>query len=151
MVAVQRRENGDTHSDRSFLLYLRTAFRKHAFDFSNVGVVDAGADISAYLEKLGLAWKPLLRSNAFDYHPLIAGIYDDRIYHHAAGSRQPHFRINRERWDDEAFFERENYIHRVLMQRLFDHTELFLQELRGLKEPIDLDPLLVKRADEIIR
>ncbi len=144
VVAVQRRENGDTHSDRSFLMYARRGFRRHAFDFSKVGVVDSGAGISAHLEAQGLTWKALLRSNAYDFHPLIAGIYDDRIYHHAAGSRQPRFRLNQAHWNDEAFWAREQHIHRILMKQLFDDTDAFLRQLRGLEKPFDLEAALAR-------
>src|SRR5262249_54299933 len=76
--------------------FSKEGFRVHAFDFSKVGVIDTGAGISAYLEEQGLAWYPLIRTNRLDYPRLIAGIYDDRIYHHGAGSRRPEFRVTRE-------------------------------------------------------
>lgn len=143
VVAVQRKENGDLHSDRSFLMYSREGFRQHAFDFSPVDQKDAGAGISEHLEHLGLSWTALKRSNQHDYHPLISGIYDDRIYHHAAGSREPIFRQNLSKCDDEDFFKREKQIHRLLMMRLFDETDNFLAELRGEKIPNDFHEKIV--------
>ena len=138
-VAAQRLENSDEHSDRSFLLFSREAFHEHLFDFSPVGVKDAGGAISAGLEERGLGWVKLRRTNRFDYHPLIAGIYDDHVYHHAAGSRDPRFRMNRGSRSDEAHWARERTVHRVLLKRLFDHTDPFLAELRGEAEPFDLE------------
>jgi hypothetical protein len=141
VVAVQRLENGDTHSDRCFLLYDRDGFRRWGFDFSTVGVSDAGGGISATLEAAGVRWWPLNRSNAHDHHPLIAGLYDDRIYHHAAGSRVPRFRMNLQQFSsDEAFAARETALHRGLMSRLFADPEGFLAELRGEVPPTSLEP-----------
>ena len=142
VVAVKRVENGDHHSDRCFLTYTRDGFRRHAFDFSKVGVVDSGGGISAYIEKQGLRWHTMLRSNGFDYHPLIAGIYDDRIYHHAAGSRMPRFRSNENSQAQEQHWRREQAIHRILMRRVFERTDEFLGELRGSRAPFDLAGVL---------
>ncbi len=142
MVAVRRVENGDHHSDRSFLVYSRAGYRRHAFDFSKINRVDSGAGISAELEASGFAWSAMLRSNTYDYHPLIAGIYDDLIYHHAAGSREPKFRFNKDQRRDETHWIREQAIHRVLMRRAFDHTDALIAELRGEREPVDLEVVI---------
>lgn len=148
VVAVKRVENGDQHSDRCFLVYSRGGFRRHAFDFSKVGVVDSGGGISDYLEKQNLEWYAMLRSNAFDYHPLIAGIYDDRIYHHAAGSRLPHFRCNHNAQNQQGHWQKEQAIHRILTRRIFDHTGDFLAELRGRHQPFDLASALKNEKQE---
>jgi hypothetical protein len=50
---------------------------------------DVGARLWADLERRELAWKPLVRSNAVDLHPLWFGIYGDLVYHHGAGFRRP--------------------------------------------------------------
>ena len=138
VVAVKRTENDDHHSDRCFLAYSRAGYHRHNFDFSPVGCADSGCGISAELEKADLSWHAMLRSNTHDYHPLIAGIYDDLIYHHAAGSRAPHFRINEDHWDDAAYFRAERAIHRVLMCRTFEQTDRLMAELRGERPPFDL-------------
>jgi hypothetical protein len=142
VAAVQRLENGDSHSDRCFLMYRRIDLHRHLFDLSSLDVKDAGAAVSADLEKKGLGWVALRRSNAHDYHPLIAGIYDDRVYHHAAGSRAPRFRQNHPFWSDEQLMERERRIHRFLMERLFADPDAFLAELRGERPPVDLEAAL---------
>jgi hypothetical protein len=142
VVAVKRVENGDQHSDRCFLVYSRAGFRRHCFDFSMVGVADAGGAISAYLEERGLDWHAMLRSNKHDYHPLIAGIYDDLIYHHAAGSRLPRFRQNQELWNQKEHFRHEQATHRILMRRLFNQTDDLLAELRGEQKSFDLSDAL---------
>lgn len=135
VVAVQRLENGDTHSDRSFLMFNQAGFQRHAFDFSTVDVKDAGGGISSWLEQAGFTWTALNRSNQYNYHPVIAALYDDAIYHHGAGTRPPRLRANKNIWHQADQFEREKKLHRQLMRRLFDHTDDLLAELRGQKAP----------------
>ena len=137
VVAVKRLENGDTHSDRCFLMFTNSGFRRHAFDFSSMDAVDAGGGISRDLERNNYHWHALLRTNKFDYHPVISAIYDDRIYHHGAGSREPRLRANKDYWDRRSLWEKEKQIHRVLMMRLFRHTDEFISELRGITTPHD--------------
>lgn len=134
VVAVQRLENGDTHSDRCFLMHHRSALHRHLIDFSSIGVIDAGAGISADLERKGLRWKALRRSNVRDLHPVIAGVYDDHIYHHGAGSREPRLRQNEELWNAGESWDREKRLHRRLMERLFEDPEGFIAELQGSGE-----------------
>jgi len=134
LVAVQRLENGDTHSDRSFTVFTSDSWRAHRFDFSMDGVVDAGAKISQKVEALGRTWWKLNRSNRRNPHPLVSAIYDDHVYHHGAGSRLPHFRQNRHVWHDPAAFEKEVRLHRVLMERIHEDREALLAHLRGEHE-----------------
>ncbi len=51
-------------------------------------VTDVGATLWADLEAAGIAWEPLLRSNAVDLHPLWFGVYGGLVYHHGAGFRR---------------------------------------------------------------
>lgn len=141
VVAVQRLENGDTHSDRCFVLFESEAWRQHLFDFSPLDVVDAGAGISRQLERSGLGWWPMVRSNAWNPHHLMAGIYDDIIYHHAAGSRRPRFRSNvPSQLEPEAWMV-ESALHLALMQQLFDDPQRFLARLRGESPPMERSQL----------
>ncbi len=50
---------------------------------------DVGATLWADLERRGVDWEPLLRSNAVDLHPLWFGIYGGLLYHHGAAFRHP--------------------------------------------------------------
>jgi hypothetical protein len=38
-------------------------------------------------------WCPLIRSNTWNPHPIVAAIYGHVFYHHGAGSRSPLFRV----------------------------------------------------------
>jgi hypothetical protein len=146
MAAVQRLENGDVHSDRSFMVFASETARRYEFDFAP-GRYDAGGRISDGLEERGLAWRALTRTNAWNPHPLIAGIYDDLIYHHAAGSRRPLFRMNREAWRADAEAEerrQEMAMHCALMHELHAEPALFIDRLAGRAPPIDERSLLLK-------
>jgi len=52
-------------------------------------VSDGGGNLLGILERLGIEWKPLLRSNVVDLDPLWFAVYGDVVYHHGAGSRPP--------------------------------------------------------------
>jgi len=50
---------------------------------------DTGASLWEKLERRGIAWHPILRSNRTNLHPLWFGVYDGIVYHHGAGFRTP--------------------------------------------------------------
>ena len=54
----------------------------------STGAQSAGVLLHRKLKELGIKWKPLLRSNAINIHPLYFGIYGNLIYHHGAGNRE---------------------------------------------------------------
>ena len=152
VAAVQRLENGDTHSDRSFMAFSSRAWRQHRFDFAN-GPKDAGCRISAYLDSRGLSWRRLTRSNAWNPHSLTAGLYDSAIYHHAAGGRLPLYRINQAIWReglDTPAFETELAIHNALLDAIHHDTDHFLDQLQGRAAPTSREALLAG-GHEIVR
>ena len=135
LVAVQRLENGDTHSDRSFIAFTSDAWRTFRFDFSMVGVTDAGGKISRAVERAGRSWRKLNRTNAWNPHPIVSAIYDDHIYHHGAGSRLPRFRQNQDIWDDPARFDHETQLHRALLRAIHTDPHDYLRLLRSRQAP----------------
>jgi hypothetical protein len=52
-------------------------------------ITDVGANLGRALERRGLSWEPLLRSNTVDLHPVWFGVYGSLIYHHGASFRVP--------------------------------------------------------------
>ncbi len=50
-------------------------------------VSDTGGNLLGILEARGDEWRPLLRSNRIDLHPLWFAVYGDVAYHHGAGFR----------------------------------------------------------------
>jgi hypothetical protein len=48
---------------------------------------DTGGNLLGILRERGISWRPLLRSNPVEIHPIWFGIYGDVVYHHGAGFR----------------------------------------------------------------
>lgn len=95
---------------------------------------DAGAAISQHLEELGLTWHHLPRTNRVSFHKIAAGIYDDRIYHHGAGSRSPFF----EGWGANNTASRHDRLTQwILLDWLFERPDSFLSQLLGKEPPFD--------------
>jgi hypothetical protein len=55
-------------------------------DDGNLGS-DVGGNLYGSLRDSGKAWKPMLRSNLVELHPLFFGVYANCVYHHGAGFR----------------------------------------------------------------
>ncbi|HEX5615947.1 MAG TPA: hypothetical protein VFZ83_12415 [Acidimicrobiia bacterium] len=51
-------------------------------------VTDVGGNLLGILAERGVEWRPLLRSNRTDLHPLWFAVYGDVVYHHGAGFRE---------------------------------------------------------------
>jgi hypothetical protein len=49
---------------------------------------DLGTALLEKLEARGIRWHPILRSNAWNPHPVWFGVYGGIIYHHGAGFRR---------------------------------------------------------------
>ncbi len=106
LVAVRRDENwGDRQPHPSFCAVRVSEWRRLQGDWSRGGiwvnnsgnrVTDVGGNLLAALERSGSRWTPLLRSNAWNPHPLWFGIYGDIVYHHGAGFRAPLSRLDKE-------------------------------------------------------
>ncbi len=143
VVAVERTypEGDGRHrsADRCFLMFSRRGFQKHAFDFTKMGVSDAGAAISQHLEEQGLAWHHLPRTNRVNFHKIAAGIYDDRVYHHGAGSRSPIF----EGWGAHNSASRQDRLAQwILLDWLFEQPDSFIHQLLGKEPPFDFSAAL---------
>jgi hypothetical protein len=52
-------------------------------------VTDTGAALWQKLERLGIPWEPVLRTNGHNLHPLWFAVYGEVFYHHGAGFRAP--------------------------------------------------------------
>lgn len=99
LLAINRKENlGDVIAHPAFCATTIKFWKeiqgdwKKGFEYKNqVGriVADVGGNIYHSLVKKKINWYPLMRTNKVNYHPLFYGIYDDLIYHHGAGFRDP--------------------------------------------------------------
>jgi hypothetical protein len=92
--------------------------------FSFAGVQDVGQRITYEVLDAGQRIMPLPRSNRRNAHFLIGGIYGDLVYHHAAGSRRPVFRLTE--GDD-----RDAHVYAVLRDAVFSDLDHVVAVLRG--------------------
>ena len=98
LIAVKRAEASDVQPHPCFCLTtvgfwreLGGDWRKGGYSWTNaVGreVSDVGARVLKAVNEQDVDWRPLLRSNKTDAHPLFFGVYDDVVYHHGAGFRR---------------------------------------------------------------
>lgn len=105
LVAIQRPENGgDPQPHPSFCATTVGFWRDISGDWKagpkwkNITGdyrSDVGGRLWDKLNRRGIAWHPMLRSNTIDLHPLWFGVYGGLIYHHGAGFRTPACVIDR--------------------------------------------------------
>jgi hypothetical protein len=98
LVAVQRLENnGDLQPHPCFCVTTVGFWKSIGGDWgegftwpdtSGKPVTDVGGNLLGILERMGIEWAPLLRSNRTNLHPVWFGIYGDVVYHHGAGFRK---------------------------------------------------------------
>jgi hypothetical protein len=75
---------------------------------------------------------PLVRTNFWNPHPMVAGVYADIIYHHAAGSHQLMIRsADAGYWDHYIPREAHNAIQNQLYSALVSNPDGFLEHLTG--------------------
>jgi hypothetical protein len=106
LAAVRRDENlGDPQPHPSFCLTTVGFWKRIGGDWSpghtwrNAAgreVTDAGGNLLAALEAARVEWRPLLRTNRRNIHPMWFGVYGDVAYHHGAGFRGGLCRRDRE-------------------------------------------------------
>jgi hypothetical protein len=91
------------------------------------GVQDVGQRITLEIAGDGENILALRRSNARNAHFLIGGIYGDLVYHHAAGSRFPIFRLTEGEKRDERIYAR-------LRNAVFEDVDIVMSVLRGASD-----------------
>lgn len=106
LTAVQRYENnGDIQPHPCFCMTTVgfwkeiqgdwTYGKKNWKDVFGNKVWDVGGKLLYLLEQRNEPWYKLLRSNKDNsLHPLMFGVYDDIVYHHGCGFRDPEMRID---------------------------------------------------------
>jgi len=104
LVAVQRLENeGDPQPHPSFCATTVRFWKDIEGDWSKGPKwktldgrlrSDTGGVLWYRLNEKGIRWKPMLRSNRMNLHPLWFGVYEDLIYHHGAAFRTPYCMVD---------------------------------------------------------
>ena len=158
VAAIVRTELGDNFPFAAFTFLPATFWRVGESSFSTeqratFAAADAdassrpgetGSGILAQLRRDGQQFLRLERSNRWDVHPLIAGLYDGTIFHLGAGSRQPVFVIDeqtyalngsplRRRFADYMNAQLREF---ALRQVLAHHDEFVDQLAGGAREPL---------------
>ncbi len=97
LIAVRRDEASDVQPHPCFCLTTVGFWRELGGDWRKGGhfwtntvgreVTDVGARVLKAVDQQGVDWKPLLRSNRSNPHPLFFGVYGGVVYHHGAGFR----------------------------------------------------------------
>jgi hypothetical protein len=97
LVAVQRLENNGDRQPHPCFCVTTVGFwasiggdwnEGHTWaDRSGNPVTDVGGNLLGILEERRIAWRPLLRTNRTNLHPLWFGVYGGTVYHHGAGFR----------------------------------------------------------------
>ena len=150
LIAIKREEASDVQPHPSFCLTTVGFWRQLGGDWRKGGhhwvnavgreVSDVGARVLKAVDEQGVEWKPLLRSNKQNPHPLFFGVYDDLIYHHGAGFRAA--RGGRMVIAESGAYEAERTLrHRVInalprnkytrkIRRRFDPVRKISQELK---------------------
>jgi hypothetical protein len=94
LAAVRRDENGEPIPHWCFCVTTAGFWREiggnwwYGPTFNCLGreLTDMGAQLWQDLERRGIEWRPILRTNEIDLHPVFFGVYGDLVYHHGAGS-----------------------------------------------------------------
>lgn len=104
IAAVQRLENsGDIQPHPCFCVTTVGFWRELHGDWRPGGswlnargeaVTDVGGLLMEQLASANFKWNPIHRSNTFDLHPVLFGIYGRHVYHHGAGFRDPYLRVD---------------------------------------------------------
>jgi hypothetical protein len=99
LVAVQRRENNGDVQPHPCFCATTVGFWKEIggdwksghtwLDLQGNPTTDVGGNLLCQLERHGVKWCPILRSNRVDLHPLWFGVYEGIVYHHGAAFRDP--------------------------------------------------------------
>ncbi len=99
LLAVQRRENNGDLQPHPCFCVTSVGFwkriggdwkRGHTWpDRQGNPTTDVGGNLLGILERQGVNWYPMLRSNRLNLHPVWFGVYEDLVYHHGASFRNP--------------------------------------------------------------
>jgi hypothetical protein len=103
LAAIVRTELGDNFPFGAFSLLSRSFWQEKLSSFSadpstsfSSRPSETGSGLLDQLVREEKAFLRLERSNAWDPHPVMGGLYDDAVFHLGAGSRMPRFISDRE-------------------------------------------------------
>lgn len=102
IAVVLRSENLETRWHSSILFARKEALKDLRFDFLELadlkGDFEKDVSILGFQDEDKASVFPLLRSNRYNIHPLLCGIYYDMFYHHSCGSGRKYNLRGRDYW-----------------------------------------------------
>jgi hypothetical protein len=108
-----------------FVASTKVNFAGQAFDAVNFSFPDS--------KMINHAWLPMLRSNVWNPHPILSGIYGGLFYHHGCGSRPVQYRAIDLRAYDNSFTRfQHGDTERKLFAEVTSNPLLFLKQLMGV-------------------
>lgn len=138
--AIVRTDNLDTFP-HPCAFFIKGGFaRRAAFNFrprryrtlAGRQEADVGAGISPFFRRTHV-FLPLLRTNVWNAHPILSGIYGGMFYHHGAGSRALSIRVLNEGYHDHIVNAAAHArIEHELYSELCDDPDRLLRKLAGL-------------------
>lgn len=171
VAAIVRTELGDNFPFAAFVMMRaalwhpsRSSFGapRHATDGDDLRVHssrpgETGSGILSQLHAEGRRFWRLERANAWNPHPVIAGIYDNTVFHLGAGSRSPRFITDEATYQiggrpaRRRFADRVNgAVYRFAQREVVERHDEFIGELTGGErrplQPIETDPRHLARV-----
>lgn len=146
LIAIQRQERfGDIHPHPAFCAttigFWHTIggdWRKgHTWKNQKKELTDTGGNLLRILQDRNINWYRMLRSNNVNLHQVFYGIYDDVIYHHGAGFREP-------------IEDTDKYLHNIHARKQLPLSKILDRVLRtryAIPLKWKLHPALRKEAD----
>ncbi len=124
IASVIRFENLDNFAHPSVIWLKKSSVNKIQFEFRDVNNL-VNYKFKELVVEIKSKFFPLLRTNAWNPHPILCAIYYDCFYHHGAGSRRPWFRaINKANYYDR--YQNPNNLFKTFSE----NTKQFIHDLR---------------------
>ncbi len=97
LAALQRRENYDIQPHPSFCFTKASFWNSLQGDWSRGiwinangdAINDIGGKLLSSLNTIGVEWYKMKRTSSHKIHPVFFGVYENVVYHHGAGFREP--------------------------------------------------------------
>lgn len=129
IAVAYRPENLETRWHSSILYSKRDGLKDLKFDYFHlmdlIGYDEKDVSVVKHQKELRESVFPLLRSNHYNIHPTLCGVYYDMFYHHCCGSGRTYNMKSRFYWDH--FCNRDIDVGK-LTDKLFEDPDKFMEQ-----------------------
>jgi len=157
LIAVKREEASDVQPHPCFCLTTVGFWRQLGGDWRKGGhfwtnavgrkVSDVGVRVLKAVDEQEIDWKPLLRSNKENPHPLFFGVYSDLVYHHGAGFREA--RGGRMVIAESGAYDAERTLRYRVIQRL-PRNNKYTRKIRRRFDPVRKISMELKEKNRLM-